>query len=205
MSLLDSFLSKKGWKKGNDKTHIAPFLPYLIADTLMLNYEENLKGRLRQKEKYHANKMMLAYHRFIHEFFQCFNSDEQTELIDMMDALHDYIINDINIFAVQVQNIVIGMTAELRKTFSAVSISRILSASIRYSWEAIYRRSETESIPNSDVQAIYHHGKELFREYSRHTPKYLEHTDLGNYDVIKQAEKALINRIFNFIEQYHEH
>ncbi|MBE6294255.1 MAG: hypothetical protein E7090_06185 [Bacteroidales bacterium] len=204
MSLLDSFLAKKGWKKGNEKTHIAPFLPYLIADTLMLNFEENLKGRLRQKEKFHANKMMGAYHRFIHSFFLCFDPEEQTELTDMMDALHEYIIHDLSIFAVQVQNIVIEMQPEERKTFSAVAVCRILSANIKYSWEAMYRRSDSEAIPNSDVQAIYHHGVELFREYSRRTPRYLEKTDLGNYEIIKQAEKALINRILNFIEVYNE-
>lgn len=50
MNLLDSFLKAKGYKRGSDKTHIAPFIPYLVADTMMLNYEEHLKGRLRQKE-----------------------------------------------------------------------------------------------------------------------------------------------------------
>ncbi len=204
MNLLDSFLRAKGYKRGNDKTHIAPFIPYLVADTMMLNYEEHLKGRLRQKEKYHAARMMEAYHRFIHDFFACFNPDEQAELTDMMDALHDYIIHDIEIFALQVQSIVMEMPPEQRKLFSFVAVNRILSANIRYSWEAIYRRSSSEHIPNKDVESIYHHGRELFHEYSRNTPRHLENTDLGHIPTIKQAERALVNRIFNFIETYHE-
>lgn len=203
MSLLDDFLQAKGYKKGNDKTHIAPFLPYLIADALYLTYEEYIKGRLKQKEKYHANKMMESYHRLIHDFFSCFNTDRQNEAIDMMDSLSEHIRNDIEILRAQVSNIVMEMPAYHRKIFSAIAVCRVLSANIRYSWEAIYRRSESEPIPNKDIAGIYHHGKELFREYSKNTPRQLEHTDLGNVPGVHMAEKALINSIINFIETYH--
>lgn len=204
MTLIDTFLTVKGWKKGSDKTHIAPFIPYLVADTLMLNYEENLRGRLRQKEKYHANKMMDAYHRFIHDFFLCFRVEQQQELTDMMDALHDMILHDLEVFAIQVQNIVMDMPSDERRIFSYVAVCRILSANIRYSWEAIYRRSEQEHIPNKDVEAIFYHSRELFRESSRRTPRRLEHVDLGMQPTIKQAERAIVNRIFTFIENYEE-
>ena len=204
MTLIDTFLKAKGWQKGSEKTHIAPFLPYLVADALYLVHDEHLKGKLKQKAKMHANKMMDAYHRFIHDFFACFPSEQQNELIAMMDALDTHIHNDIEVLRMQAQNVVIEMPPEQRNIFSAVAAVRVLSANIKYSWQSIYRRSASEAIPNKDIDAIYHHGCELFREYSKNTPRYLEHTDLGNYLHIQQAEKALINSIIGFIEKYNE-
>lgn len=202
MTLIDTFLKAKGWQKGSEKTHIAPFLPYLVADALYLVHEEHLKGQLKQKAKRHANKMMEAYHRFIHDFFACFPREQQNELIAMMDALDTHIHNDIEVLRMQAQNVVIAMPPEQRNIFSAVAAVRVLSANIKYSWQSIYRRSASEAIPNKDIDGIYHHGCELFREYSKNTPRYLEHTDLGNYPHIQQAEKALINSIIGFIEKY---
>ena len=72
MSLLDTYLKARGYKSGSDTAHIAPFLPYFLADTLYLTYEEHIKGKLKQKEKQMANQMMQSYHRFIHNFFRCF-------------------------------------------------------------------------------------------------------------------------------------
>ena len=200
MSLLDTYLKARGYKSGNDAAHIAPFLPYFLADTLYLTYEDHIKGHLKQKEKQMANLMMANYHRFIHSFFNCFPPEQQDEVIDMMDQFREYISHDIDIFLVSVEQVVMQMPIHQRKVFSAICLIRVLSANIKYSWECIYRRSASEPIPNKDKDGIVHYGNRLFLEYSRYTPRYLEKTDLAMFPGVKAAERALVNRVLRFIE-----
>ena len=202
MSLLETFLKARGYKSGNDAAHIAPFLPYFLADTLYLTFEEHIKGHLKQKEKQMGNLMMKNYHNFIHDFFHCFPREQQGQLVDMMDQFHEYISHDIDIFLVSVEQVVMQMPLHHRKIFSAICLIRVLSANVKYSWECIYRRSPSEPIPNNDKDGIAHYGNRLFLEYSRYTPRYLEKTDLAMFPGVKAAEKALVNRVLNFIESY---
>lgn len=208
--LFDKYLKQKGWTRNPKKDHqsgaaaIAPFAPFFLADCLYLTYEEHIKGRLRQKEKHHASRMMECYHRFIHDFFNAFDSDEHDKVIETMDNFGDYIHNDIEMLRIQIQNVVMEMPVEQRTIFSAIGVCRVLSANIKSAWNAIYRRSKAEPIPNSDVSGIFHHGKELFCEYSRYAPRQLDATDLGDYTGVKQSEINLIKRITKFIDTYYE-
>ena len=202
MSLLETFCKARGYKSRGSTAHIAPFLPYFIADTLYLTYEDHIKGNLRQKEKQMGNLMMQSYHRFIHSFFNCFPPEQQDEVIEMMDQFREYISHDIDIFLISVEQAVMQMPLHQRKVFSAISLVRILSANIKYSWECIYRRSASYPIPSKDKDGIFHYGDRLFLEYSRYTPRYLEKTDLAMFPGVKASEKALINRISRFIETY---
>lgn len=202
MSLLDTYLKARGYKSGNDAAHIAPFLPYFLADTLYLTFEEHIKGHLKQKEKQMGNLMMKNYHNFIHSFFNCFPPEQQDEVIEMMDQFREYISHDIDIFLVCVEQVVMRMPLHQRKIFSAIALCRVLSANVKYSWENIYRRSPSQPIPNKDKDGIYNYGNRLFLEYSRYTPRYLEKTDLSMFSGVKAAEMALINRVLKFIESY---
>lgn len=199
MSLLDSFLKHKGWIRGSEKAHIAPLLPYFIADCIYLTYDEYLSGRLKQKEKYHGNLLMRAYHHFIHDFFNAFDERERDEVIEMMDCFNEYIHNDLEMLRLQVQKPFMEVNADLRALFSASAVCRVLSAHAEYAWQNMYRRDAARPIPNTYLAAMSNHARELFRECSRYTPRYTEHSDLAEYDGIKLCVKNVVNRIVDFV------
>lgn len=200
MSLLDRFLKHKGWVKCNDGTPLAPFLPYFMADCIQLTYEEHIKGKLKQKEKYHGKAMMDAYHHFIHDFFNAFSRDESDEVIELMDAFSEYIHNDLEILRMTVQQPVMAMPHDKRTVFSAIVVCRLLSSHAEFIWSHIYRDTIGRAIPNLYISAMAHHAKELFREYSRYTPKECEHTDLSAYPGVKQSCNNVVTRVLEFIK-----
>lgn len=200
MSVLDSFLKHKGWIKGSEETHIAPFLPYFIADCMYLTYDEHLTGKLKQKEKYHGKQLMNAYHHFIHDFFNAFDDDERDEVIEMMDRFNEYIRNDLEVMRLQVQQPFMELPADLRALFSAAAVCRVLSAQADYAWQNMYRRDAEHPIPNTYLSAMAYHGRELFRECSRYTPRCTEHLDLAEYKGVIQSVKNVINRVVDFVE-----
>lgn len=200
MNLLDSFLKHKGWIKGNECTPIAPFLPYFMADCIQLTYEEYIKGKLKQKEKYHCKAMMKAYHHFIHDFFNAFSQDETDEVINLMDAFSEYIHNELEILRMTVQRPLMSIPHDKHSVFSAIAICRLLSSHAECVWQTIYRDGLGKPTPNIYISAMAHHAKELFREHSRSFPKEYEHTDLSTYPGVKQCCSNVVTRVLEFIK-----
>lgn len=163
-TLLGKFLLAKGWR-GSSKTAYGPLVPYLLADLVMLTYEEYLKHHLTHAPKKHARAMMESYHRFIHDFFNCFGEADKDAVIDLMDTFGGYLHNDLEVFRLSIQAPLMEYPSEFRTRLSAICVCRLLSAHANECYSAMYSTTQSNDPSRHHIHSMEHCSRELFASY----------------------------------------
>lgn len=197
--LIDSFLKYKGYTS-NGKSGNQPLLPFIMADALYIAHDTYLKGRLRHKAKYHANKMMECYHKLNHDFFKAFSREEQNEIIDRMDKFDDYLHNDFEVFRMTVMKPIMHHPVETREIVSAMCIVKLLACHAEYIYSVIYRDSLGQVVPDKNIQGIKHHACEMFRQYSAIHGS--DNINLNDIPVVQLCCNNISKRILEYIDDW---
>lgn len=197
--LIDSFLKYKGYTS-NKKSGNLPLLPFIMADALYLAHESYIKGRLNQKAKFHANKMMECYHRLNHDFFKAFSQEEQNELVEKMDSFDEYLHNDFEVFRMVVMKPIMHHPVETREIVAGLCIIKLLACHAQYIYSVIYTDSLGREVPDKNLQGIKHHACEMFRHYSAKHGS--DNINLNDVPMVQQCCNNISKRILEFIDNW---
>lgn len=199
--LLDMFLIAKGWTS-NGKTNYGPLIPYLLADLVMLTYEDYLKS-LKGAEKFHCNKMMKAYRMFIKDFFRCFTGEYVDKAVDLMSEFEEYMHNDLEIFRFCVQGPLMEYPEEFRSTLSAICVCRLLCSQADLCYSSMYYDQWGNQLHNHDLGAMEHHSRMMFIEFTkRDAGANVCNIDLSDFPNIKTSMERVNDKILKFIKEY---
>ena len=83
--------------------------------------------------------MMKNYSHFIKDFFSCFNGEQKDQAVELMDALGEYIHNELEIFRLAIQQPLMQYPLEFRTTLSAICVCRLLSVEAYRAWRLMFR------------------------------------------------------------------
>lgn len=200
--LVKSFLDHKGFIKEKGSTN-APIMPNILADSLYLCWEENLKGRLKQEAKMQANRMMAAYRRFNREFFASFDKQQTEACVNAMDEFSEFVDNELKLFRLAIRNRVKKLNAEHKEVISHIAVCNFLSSQANEMWGIIYRKPNGEKDVDDNLKGMQIAARQLLNAYTREIDyKQYRGIDLSDDADVSSAMKRFEARVMEFIRQW---
>lgn len=181
------------------------FLPYLMLDMMQqANAEYLTKVDFVKKERYHYTVMLNLYHRFNVNFFSRFTPEQKDAVIDMMDAISEYIHNELEIFRMQIMGCIMELSDVFRTTCGALCVCKLLISQSRIAWEGMYK----STLKNTDVfykciQGMETHITELMNEYFKRESDLLKReVQFSTESNVRHAEENVVKKILKFLKKY---
>lgn len=201
--VLNTYLKSKGMRmiKG-DRVDATPLLPLLMMDCAYQMFNTYIKPMvLKQKMKQFRNLWLENYNKFNKSFFSCFNEEQESYVIDMMDEFDADIYKDIQVAFWQFMAIIPNEPIDKRKALSACMMISIFCQSAQIIWGTTYKTSkgneqicgEIKACENSIVNLkilLYGKGK--------------EDVNPNTYKNITDAVDILCKKMIKFLYKYVE-
>lgn len=206
LSLVDTLLENRGWTKVRS-SGIAPILPYLMADQMMLVDDEYLKhADFRQKEREHYTRMMEHYWAFSRSMYRDLTKEQGSLVTDLMDEFGEYIHNELEIFRLSIIGCIMEYEDSYRTTCGALCLAKLLICQANKAWKAMYRKRNGEPTIEHNLQGMEKHITELLNHYfKREARLYEEEANLSSYTVVRRNEENVVKKILKFLKEYEHH
>lgn len=142
--LVDTYLTSKGLKriKGEDND-ASPLLPLIMMDSAYSLFSRYVGGLECHHEMKKLKGLWIeSYNRFNRDYFRCYDEEETSAIVDMMDAFEEYIAKDMKIAFLQFTNLFKHEDIEKQKIISACLLANVLCQSAEIVWERVYASTE---------------------------------------------------------------
>ena len=200
--LVDAFLKHKGFIKERGGTN-APLMPNILADTLYVYWDENLKGRLVKESKKYSNKMIESYYRFNKEFFAGFEHYQTDMCVEAMDWFYEHVEPTIKLFRISVKNAFKDVERETKDILAHIAVCKLLASQANDIWGIIYKTMWGEKDRDNNLYGMYYASRELFNVYTRdYVNKHIGIIDLSNDPDIASAMKRFESKVLEFIRMW---
>lgn len=191
------YAEKKGYRL--DKPDNAVLLPFIMADSIYLIYDEYIKPQnFKYNLKWYCKKMMKAYNEFHKDFFNVFNQEDIDSLIDYMDEFAETVKMDIKLLKISVSNHLQELPSEVRNNLASMTALVHLSQSTRIMYKELYR-NRGEAFDNKHLAGIVSNAESLFKAYTKMYAHNKQQIDLNKYKDVEDASKRICDKIIKFM------
>lgn len=206
-SLLDTYLTyhKLAILSGSEYDCV-PLMPYMLMDAMNLIYDDYIKPLdLKHNLKHLRKQWHDAYLRLTSDFFRCFNVEQQSEVVEIMDNLSEHIHNEVELLRVAVMNHFMNVDASTRVTMSAILACNHLAQSAQILWKWVRRSNRGNKLPNPHIAIVENVSLRLFDEYAKLSKVDAQApVDLSNIETISNASHNLCKAIADFSRTWSE-
>lgn len=201
-SIVQSYIEHKGWCCNNtvDESVLTPFF---LADSAYLVYNDRIKPLpLKREMKMYAKKFIECYREFNKDFFAAFDDEQKDYVIDKMDALHEAIGHDVEIFRMSIINHLAQFPTEVRQNVASFSACLHLTSCAFLTWRTVFRNghSNGEAMHNRALQGMLSSADMMFKAYTRQKAHSTSVIDLNKIPDIEKSSRIVCNRIIQFID-----
>ena len=191
------YAEKKGYRL--DKPDNAVLLPFIMADSIYLIYDEYINPQhFKYNLKWYCKKMMKAYNEFHKDFFNVFNQEDIDCLIDLMDEFAETVKMDIKLLRISVSNHLQELPSEVRNNLASMTTLVHLSQSTRIMYRELYR-NRGEAFDNKYLSGIVSNAESLFKAYTKMYAHNKQQIDLNEYEDVGYASKRICDKIIKFM------
>jgi len=194
-NLVDTYIQSIGLrrKKGSSAS---PLLPFFILDAMYQILSKDLKPiPVKNITRKALNDWIHTYNLLNRSFFRAFNTEQQNDVIDLMDSFQESIANDIVITQVQVMNQLgkHGIPWEGQKVLASAMLCNILAQQASIVWEEVYHH------PHKSFVALERHSQRWMQSYFlQHYPGHINPND---DEQICLAVDILCKKIIQFLDK----
>lgn len=188
LSPVDTLLESRGWTKVRS-SGIAPLLPYLMADQMMLVDDEYLKHiDFRLKEREHYTRLMNHYWAFSRSMYRDITKRQGSDI----PPLHH-------------QSCLMDFETNYRTTCAALCLSKLLICQANRAWKAMYRLRNGKPTIDHNLQGMEKRITELMDEYVQREAHSHEEVNLSSYTTVRRNEENVVKKILLFLKEYEPH
>lgn len=193
-SITESYCKHKGYNctNMNDENVL---LPFFLADTAYLIYDEQIKPLGFKRElKLYAKRFIEAYNTFTKDLFVALDDEQTDYAVEKMDTLFSLISYDVEVFRMAIINHMRQYPMEVRQTLASLSALMHL---VQCAW-IVYRHTFS-GMYNKELQGMMSSAHSLFQAYANQKANRTTVAELNNIQAISAASRVLCNRIIKFI------
>lgn len=126
--LVTRFIRYYGGRPSKTIEDITPIAPYILMDVAYQSYRKHIAPlKVKGMAKQLRNRWAKAYHLFNMQVFLPFNDDERDSVVDRMDAIEEYLSDEVKALEDAIIRFLYGKIVYDREVIASVLLNNILA------------------------------------------------------------------------------